>query len=58
MKAEINAKQVTPGEAVAMASRGEAVPPGGVIPEPGQPVGEDIAALREHTVRILAEEVS
>lgn len=57
VKADINARQVTAGEAVEMRARGEAVPPGGVIPEPGQPVGEDIAALREHTVRVLAEEV-
>ena len=32
------------------------MPPGGVVPEPGAAVGDDIAALREHTIKILAEE--
>lgn len=32
------------------------VPPGGVIPEPGAAVGDDIAALRQHTIKVLAEE--
>ena len=32
------------------------MPPGGVVPEPGASVGDDIASLREHTVKILAEE--
>ena len=32
------------------------MPPGGVVPEPGAAVGDDIAALRQHTIKILAEE--
>jgi len=34
------------------------VPPGGVVPDPGAAVGDDIAALRAHTIKVLAEEVS
>ena len=56
VKSEVNAKQLSAAEASDRAHRGLPVPPGGVVPEPGAAVGDDIAALREHTIKILAEE--
>lgn len=32
------------------------MPPGGVVPEPGAAIGDDIASLRAHTIKVLAEE--
>ena len=32
------------------------MPPGGVVLDPGATVGDDIASLRAHTIKVLAEE--
>ena len=56
IKSERNAKQLSSAEASERASRGEPVPPGGVVLDPGATVGDDIASLRAHTIKVLAEE--